>query len=276
MGDPRERLRAARPCMPALVGCDVTRYPVGMLSLAVLIPARDEQAALPLVLADLPRTGPGWHVTRVVVVDNGSRDATARVAREAGAEVVTESVAGYGRACLAGLAHLRTAPPDAVVFLDADHSDDPHDLPAIVAPLVRGEARLVIGSRVLGTREPGSFTPVQAFGNRLAPALLRLLWGVRATDLGPFRVIAWDALEALHMTDRTYGWTVEMQARAAHHGVPACEVPVRYRRRRHGRSKIAGTLSGTVRAGIMILGTILRVRLEPRDRGGVPRAPAEG
>ncbi|MEY4375271.1 MAG: hypothetical protein RL760_1438 [Candidatus Eisenbacteria bacterium] len=235
-----------------------------MRNVTVLIPARDEQEALPRVLADLPREGAGWRVTRVVVVDNGSRDATARVAREAGAEVVTEPVAGYGRACLAGLAHLRAAPPDVVVFLDADHSDDPNDLGAILSPIVRDEAVLVIGSRVLGEREPGAFTPVQAFGNWLAPALLRLFWGVRATDLGPFRAIEWPALEALHMTDTSYGWTVEMQARAAHRGIATVEVPVRYRRRRLGRSKIAGTLSGSVRAGIKILATIARVRLEPR------------
>jgi len=231
-----------------------------MLTLAVVIPARDEQAALPLVLAELPRAGDGWRVTRVVVVDNGSRDATARVAREAGAEVVSEPIAGCGRACLAGLAALRAAPPDVVVFLDADHSDDPSDLAPLMAPIVRGESALVIGSRVLGTREPDAFTPVQAFGNWLAPALLRLLWGVRATDLGPFRVITWSALESLRMTDRTYGWTVEMQARAAHLGVPVREVPVRYRRRRHGRSKIAGTVRGSLAAGFTILATIARVR----------------
>jgi glycosyltransferase involved in cell wall biosynthesis len=235
-----------------------------MLSLAVLIPARDEQAALPLVLADLPREGEGWRVTRVVVVDNGSRDATATVARAAGAEVVSESEAGYGRACLAGLAHLRAQPPDAVVFLDADHSDDPHDLAALVAPLVAGRAVLVVGSRVLGIRESGAFTPVQAFGNWLAPALVRLLWGVRVTDLGPFRVVRWDVLESLHMRDRTFGWTVEMQARAAHRGLAMLEVPVRYRRRRLGRSKIAGTLEGSLRAGVRILTTIGRVRGEPR------------
>lgn len=235
-----------------------------MRTVTVLIPARDEEAALPLVLAELPRAGDGWHVTQVVVVDNGSRDATARVAREAGATVVTEPVAGYGRACLAGLTEVRKHAPDLVVFLDADHSDDPSDLPALLAPLVCGEAELVIGSRVLGEREPGAFTPVQAFGNWLAPALLRRLWGVRATDLGPFRALAWTALERLHMTDTTYGWTVEMQARAAHLGMTTCEIPVRYRRRRHGRSKIAGTLSGSVRAGLKILATIARVRFEPR------------
>lgn len=235
-----------------------------MRTVTVLIPARDEEAALPLVLAELPRVGDGWQVAQVVVVDNGSRDGTARVAREAGATVVVEPRAGYGRACLAGLAQVRVLAPDIVVFLDADHSDDANDLHALLAPIVRGEVPFVIGSRVLGEREPGAFTPVQAFGNWLAPALLRMFWGVRATDLGPFRALEWSALESLHMTDTTYGWTVEMQARAAHLGMPTCEVPVRYRRRRHGRSKIAGTLSGSVRAGLKILATIARVRFERR------------
>ncbi len=232
-----------------------------MLTLDVLIPARDEAAALPLVLRDLPRAGEGWRVRHVVVVDNGSRDGTADVARALGAVVVREPVAGYGRACLTGLASLRDSPPGAVVFLDADHSDDPRELPQLLAPLVREEAVLVIGSRALGSREPGAFTPVQALGNWLAPALLSLLWGVRATDLGPFRVIRWDALESLGMCDRDFGWTVEMQARAAHAGLATLEVPVSYRRRRHGRSKIAGTVSGSVLAGAKILGTIGRVRL---------------
>ncbi|MEQ1832815.1 MAG: glycosyltransferase family 2 protein [Candidatus Eisenbacteria bacterium] len=233
-----------------------------MLTIDVLIPARDEAAALPLVLADLPRTGDGWRVRRVVVVDNGSRDGTADVARAAGAEVVTEPVPGYGRACLAGLAHMAACPPDVVVFLDGDHSDDPADLPALLVPLATRQAELVIGSRVRGEREPGAFTPVQEFGNRLSSLLLRWLWGVEATDLGPFRAIRWSALQALRMRDPDFGWTVEMQARAAHEGVPSVEVPVRYRRRRRGRSKIAGTLVGSVRAGYKILATIARVRSE--------------
>ena len=226
-----------------------------------MIPARDEAAALPLVLAGLPRAGEGWRLRRVVVVDNGSRDETAAVARAGGCEVVTEPVAGYGRACLAGLARLRAAPPDVVAFVDADHSDDPRDLPSLVAPLVAGEADLVIGSRVLGQREPGAFTPVQAFGNALASALLRALFGLHATDLGPFRAARWAALERLHMRDQDFGWTVEMQARAARARLGIREVPVSYRRRRHGRSKIAGTLTGSVRAGWKILTTLVRVRL---------------
>ena len=231
-----------------------------MLDVSVLLPARDESMALPLVLADLPRQGDGWRITRILVVDNGSRDDTARVAREAGGEVVSEPIAGYGRACLTGIAVLRRAPPDIVVFLDADHSDDPRDVHRLLAPLVEQRAELVIGSRVLGRREAGAFTPVQAFGNWLAPALVRALWGVRVTDLGPFRAIRWPALVALDMQDQDFGWTVEMQAKAAARRVAMVEVPVSYRRRRHGRSKIAGTLTGAVRAGGKILWTIAAVR----------------
>jgi glycosyltransferase involved in cell wall biosynthesis len=208
------------------------------------------------VLAELPRSG----VRTVVVVDNGSSDDTAAVARAAGATVVSEPRRGYGAACLAGLAHLRAHPPEAVVFLDADASDDPAQLPEVLAPLIEGRADLVIGSRVRGGHAPGSLTLAQVLGNRLAVALLGLLFGVRYTDLGPFRAIRWSALEALGMRDRGYGWTVEMQARAARAGLRAVEVPVRYRRR-IGRSKISGTVRGAVGAGSKIVFTIARVRL---------------
>lgn len=232
-----------------------------MLEVMVLIPALDEADALPGVLAAIPRTGEGWRVGEVVVADNGSRDGTAEFARRAGAVVVVEPQRGYGAACLAGMAHVRLATPDVLVFLDADHSDDPRELPALLAPLVEGRADLVIGSRVLGTREPGAFTPAQSFGNRLAAFLLRVLWGARATDLGPFRAIRWPALERLRMRDQDYGWTVEMQARALATGLRCLDVPVSYRRRRTGRSKVAGTLRGVVGAGWKILFTIARVRL---------------
>lgn len=196
-----------------------------------------------------------------MVVDNGSRDATADVARAAGATVVHEPRRGYGAACLAGLAYLASDPPDVVAFVDADHSDDPRELPRLLAPLLVDVADLVIGSRVLGEREPGAFTPVQAFGNALSAWLMRLLWGARVTDLGPFRAIRWPALARLHMRDRDYGWTVEMQTRAFAAGLRVTEVPVRYRRRRLGRSKVAGTVRGVWGAGTKILWTIARVRL---------------
>jgi glycosyltransferase involved in cell wall biosynthesis len=232
---------------------------------AVLIPALDEERALPLVLRDLPRASAAgalaFRVREIIVVDNGSTDGTADAARAAGATVILEPRRGYGAACLAGLSHLASVPPTAVVFLDADHSDDPAELPDVLAPILRGEADLVIGSRVCGTLEPGALTPLQAFGNRLAGALLRGLFGVRATDLGPFRAIRWEALERLRMRDRDYGWTVEMQARAARAGLRVAEVAVRYRRRAAGRSKVSGTLSGVLGAGWKILFTIARVRL---------------
>jgi glycosyltransferase involved in cell wall biosynthesis len=226
-------------------------------SVAIVVPARDEEASLPQLLARLPRQG----ICEIVVVDNGSRDRTAEVARSAGATVVHEPRRGYGAACLAGLAHLRSRPPDVVAFLDADGSDDPDDLPRLIAPLREAGADLVVGSRTLGSTEPGSLGPVQRLGNRLAAALMRALFGVGCTDLGPFRAVRWETLERLRMRDRDYGWTVEMQARAARAGCACVEVPVRYQRRRAGRSKVAGTLRGTVGASWKILFTIARVRL---------------
>jgi len=230
------------------------------VDVAVVIPALDEESSLPGVLATVPRAGDGWRLRVTIVADNGSADRTSDVARSAGAIVVLEPRRGYGAACLAGLARLGRDPPDVVAFLDADASDDPGNLPEVLAPILDGRADLVIGSRVLGESEPGSLTPVQRAGNRLAAALLRILFGLRSTDLGPFRAIRWGALESLGMRDQNYGWTVEMQARAARAGLRVVEVPVHYRRR-IGRSKISGTVRGVVGAGWKILFTIARVRL---------------
>jgi glycosyltransferase involved in cell wall biosynthesis len=234
---------------------------------AIVIPARDEEPALPGVLARLPRAGeqvpvpvgPPARLEAIVVADNGSRDRTAEVARAGGATVVREPRGGYGAACLAGLGALAGDPPALVVFMDADGSDHPGDLPALLAPLLAGEADLVVGSRALGTVERGALTPPQRFGNWLAARLLRALFGLAATDLGPFRAIRWDALAGLGMRDRDFGWTVEMQARAARAGWRVAEVPVRYRRR-IGRSKISGTVRGVLAAGAKILFTIAKVR----------------
>jgi len=220
----------------------------------VVIPALNEEASLPLVLADLPR----GLVRRVVVADNGSRDGTARVAREGGAEVVEASRRGYGSACLAGLDYLRrTGPPEVVVFVDADYSDHPDELPAVVAPILSGEADLVIGSRVLGDREPGALLPQARAGNLVACLLIRLLYGHRFTDLGPFRAARWKALEQLAMRDPDFGWTAEMQVKAVKKGLAVREVPVSYRRR-VGVSKITGTVAGTLRAGYKILWMVAR------------------
>lgn len=223
----------------------------------VVIPARDEEESIARVVERLE----GAPVSRVLVVDNGSRDRTAEAARRAGATVVSEPRRGYGAACHAGLAFLRSRPPEVVAFLDADLSEDPAQLVELLAPIVEGRADLVIGSRTLGEREPGSLTPVQEFGNRLATLMLRVLFGARFTDLGPFRAVRWEALERLGMRDRGYGWTVEMQARAARAGLRCAEIPVRHRVRRHGRSKVSGTLAGMLGAGWKIPLTILRVRL---------------
>ena len=226
------------------------------MTVAVVVPARDEAPSVGAVVAGLRAALPD---AEVVVVDNGSRDATAAVARAAGAVVVAEPRAGYGRACLAGLGRLAADPPDVVVFADADLSDDPADLAALVAPIAAGEADLVIGSRVLGQRagrvEPGALLPQARWGNALACALVRARWGARFTDLGPFRAVRWSALERLGMRDETFGWTVEMQVRAVRAGLRCAEVPVAYRRR-VGVSKITGTVRGTVRAGAKILSTI--------------------
>lgn len=223
----------------------------------VVIPARNEEASLPLVLADLA-TLPRGLVRRVVVADNGSVDGTARVAREGGAVVVEAPRPGYGSACLAGLGWLRAhGPPEVVVFLDADRSDHPEELPGLVEPIAWGEADLVIGSRILGRRERGALLPQARAGNLVACLLIRLLYRHRYTDLGPFRAIRWEALERLGMADPDFGWTAEMQVKALRHGLRVTEVPVSYRRR-VGVSKITGTVRGTVLAGYKILWTVLR------------------
>jgi len=221
----------------------------------VVIPAFDEEAAIGHVLEAIP----DGLVRHVVVVDNGSTDRTGEVARSQGATVVSEPRRGYGQACLAGIAALED--PDIVVFLDGDYSDYPEEMPSLVAPIAAEEADMVIGSRVLGEREKGALQPQQRFGNALATWLIHLLFGAAYTDLGPFRAIRHDALQRLRMEDRNFGWTVEMQVKAARQGLRVVEVPVRYRRR-IGTSKVSGTLSGTVRAGNKILWTIFRYAWE--------------
>jgi len=221
--------------------------------IVVVMPALNEEPAIAGVLDALPH----W-LDAVVVVDNGSTDRTADIAAAHGATVVSEPRRGYGSACLAGLAAVaRGRTPDVVVFMDADRSDDPADLEALLGPVVAGEADLVIGSRVTGAAESGSLTWPQRFGNAVAVTLLRLLWRVRFTDLGPFRAVRYAALQPLRMDDRGYGWTVQMQARAVSLGLRVREVPVAYRRR-VGRSKISGTARGVVAAGTTILVTIAR------------------
>ncbi len=225
--------------------------------IGIVIPALDEERAIGRVIADVP----AW-ADEIVVADNGSRDRTASVAREAGARVVSAPERGYGAACLAGIEAL--ARPDIIVFLDGDYSDHPNEMAALVDPIAAGRADLVIGSRTRGRAEQGALSPQQRFGNWLACLLIRRIWGVAFSDLGPFRAISRDGLKAIGMQDRAYGWTVEMQIKAARAGLRIVEAPVSYRPR-IGTSKISGTLRGSVLAGTTILRVIARAALSPRE-----------
>jgi glycosyltransferase involved in cell wall biosynthesis len=242
--------------------------------IAIIIPARNEELSLPGVLARLPAG-----ISRVVVVDNGSTDRTAEVAALRGARVVNEPVAGYGRACLAGLTYLRNNPPEIVAFVDADGSDEVSRIPALIAPVVAGEADFVLGRRIPVVAAALSFQ--QRFGHLLATGLIRLFWGHRFRDLGPMRVISWTALERLEMTDRAFGWTVEMQVRALKHGLRIMEIDVPYHLRSAGKSKISRTITGTVRAGSTILWVIGREAVQgvlqsSRQKTSAPPLGKEG
>lgn len=238
---------------------------------ALIIPARNEELSLPGVLGSLPPV-----FNRIVVVDNGSTDGTARVAAACGATVVSEPVAGYGRACLAGLAALRADPPDIVAFVDGDGSDESACFPALIAPVAAGELDFVLGERIPVESSALSFQ--QRFGHILATGLIRLFWKHRYRDLGPMRVISWLSLESLSMTDQDFGWTVEMQVRAVRKGLKIKEIRVPYHLRTAGRSKISRTVSGTLKAGITILWIIAReLAYEKMSRfNPVVRLPAGG
>ena len=214
----------------------------------LVIPARNEEAAIGKVVSSVVN-----QVDAVIVADNGSTDTTAEVAAKAGAQVVSVPEAGYGRACLAAI-HA-AGYHDILVFMDGDASDDPNDLPKVLAPILSGEFDMVIGSRILGDCDPGSLTLPQRFGNTLACWLMNLFWGYRFTDLGPFRAIRKESYDGLKMQAPTFGWTVEMQVRALKQGLRCTEVPVHYRAR-IGVSKISGTFKGVILAGWYILGTI--------------------
>ncbi len=222
------------------------------LRVGVVIPAFNEEHSISRVVEGIPP-----YVDDIVVVDNGSTDQTADRAKLSGATVLHESRRGYGFACLKGIDHLVQRQTDIVVFLDGDFSDYPEDLPGLLRPIVKDEYDLVIGSRMLGERQPGALLPQAIVGNWLASTLIRMFWGQRFTDLGPFRAIRTDALKRLKMSDPTYGWTVEMQIKAAKLKMRCSEVPVRYRKR-IGQSKVTGTLSGTLKASGKILFTIFK------------------
>jgi glycosyltransferase involved in cell wall biosynthesis len=221
------------------------------------MPARNEALSLPSVLRSVPR-----EMDRVIVADNGSTDNTAQIARAAGAQVVAEPRPGYGRACLAALAAMEISPPDIVAFADADGSDDLSRLPELIDPLTTGEADFTLERRI--PVEANALSLQQRLGNWLATRLVRFLWGYAYQDLGPMRAITWSALRRLDMNDPNYGWTIEMQVRALQHGLRVMELPVPYRSRKAGRSKVSGTITGSLRAGAKILSIIGHEALRER------------
>ncbi len=228
---------------------------------ALVIPALNEDAVIGQTLAALPA---GLYAI-VVVSDNGSTDRTSDISYAAGATVVSDDERGYGAACLRAIAALPDT-VEAVVFMQADLSEFPEEAADLLAPIHRGEADLVIGSRTLGQAEPGALLPHQEFGNSIANLLIRLLFGHKYTDLGPYRAIRLDALRAMGMRDRNYGWTVEMQVRALQQGLRVVEIPVRYRLRKAGVNKVSGNLRASLKAGWKIMTTVLRLWISPQDR----------
>lgn len=222
----------------------------------VIIPAYNEQESVGKVIGDIPKD----LVREIIVVNNASNDLTPEIASKAGATVLNEKNKGYGSACLKGLEYVRKkdVKPDVIVFLDADYSDHPEEMPNLIAPIENGMV-MVIGTRVKSQRESGSMMPQQIFGNWLATSMMRILYGYKFSDLGPFRAIKWDALESLNMVDKNWGWTVEMQMKAGKAGLPYSEVPVSYRQR-IGVSKVSGTIKGSLMAGYKIIYTILKYR----------------
>jgi len=221
----------------------------------VIIPAYNEQDSIAKVINDISKT----LVTEIIVGNNNSKDQTALMAKNAGATVVDAPQSGYGNACLAGINYLknRAQKQDIIVFIDGDYSDYPEQIPDLIAPIINLQADLVIGSRALGQKEKGSMTLPQEFGNWLATRLIALFYKVQFTDLGPFRALTWENLMLINMQDKTFGWTVEMQIKAAKLDLRCTEVPVKYRKR-IGVSKVSGTLKGVILAGYKIIWMIFK------------------
>ncbi|AFH49677.1 Glycosyltransferase [Ignavibacterium album JCM 16511] len=220
---------------------------IGNKKVVVIIPAFNEEESLPFVIKDIPT-----FVDEIIVTDNGSTDNTFEVAKRCGVTVLKESEKGYGAACLKAIDYIKDKSYDIVVFLDGDYSDYPEEMNLVVEPIINNNYDLVIGSRMIGKREKGSMLPQALFGNWLSALLIKLFWNYKFTDLGPFRTIKYSSLLKLNMQDRNFGWTVEMQIKAAKLKMKTTEVPVRYRKR-IGKSKVTGTISGTVKASVKIL-----------------------
>ena len=225
---------------------------IGSNRIVVIIPAFNEEQSLPKVIADIPS-----FADEIIVVDNGSTDMTAKAAQDAGATVLTENEKGYGAACLKAIDYIKDKNYDIVVFLDGDYSDFPEEMNLVVEPIIKEDYDLVIGSRMIGKMEKGAMLPQAIFGNWLASFLIKLFWGYKFTDLGPFRAVKYSSFVKLNMADRNYGWTVELQVNAAKQKMKSTEVPVSYRKR-IGKSKVTGTLSGTVKASAKILYLIFK------------------
>ncbi len=223
-------------------------------SIVLILPAKDEAQTLPSVLSDIPQ-----EIDYVIVVDNGSMDATAKIANEHGALVVSEPVLGYGRACLAALSILDDINPDIVAFADADGSDYVSRLCDLLDPVINGDADLVLEHRIPTVSQ--ALSNQQRFGNRLVTSLIHIIWGHLFNDLGPMRAIQWSSLQSLVMKDQDYGWTVEMQIKAIKRGLRICEMPMPYRIRTAGKSKVSKNLQGSIRAGMKILWVIFREAL---------------
>lgn len=232
-------------------------------TVAIILPALNEEEALRQLLAEIPRTVAQW----IIVVDNGSTDGTAAVAREAGVTLVSEPIRGYGRACHTGLQKAMQQGARIVIFMDADGSDDPADIPLLLTPVQQNECDFAIGSRVSARAEKGAVPPQARLGNWLVSRFIHLRYGVPVHDIGSFRVIRCSTLQALNMHEMTYGWPVEMLVKAAKARLRILELPIHYRRRSHGRSKVAGTLSGSIKAAYAMLSTTFRYAMVRENHG---------